>query len=221
MLVVSSRLAYNYSLRPLHTHPRCPGLARPILFVPLLFLSTRSPPLSASARAGGTAATTSTASRSRYIAPTPRRAAPRDAWCASACLSRSLLLSYAEERLALRCGGRRTGTGSRLPFPPRQAQGQRAMAALPRAAPPTPAALLPLPRSAPPLLLAGRAAAARRSRLRARGPSAAARRSWVVASSSASSRAVLGGVARREAPAAPQKPTQQVRMDMRARSGMG
>lgn len=93
------------------------------------------------------------------------------------------------------------------------------MAALPRAAPPTPAALLPLPRAAPPLLLAGRAAAARRSRLRARGPSAAARRSWVVASSS--SRAVLGGVARREAPAAPQKPTQQVRMDMRARSGMG
>jgi len=93
------------------------------------------------------------------------------------------------------------------------------MATLPRAAPPTPAALLPLPRAAPPLLLAGRAAAARRSRLRARGPSAAARRSWVVASSS-SSRAVLGGVARREAPATPQKPTQQVRMDMRARSGM-
>ncbi|XP_066398214.1 LOW QUALITY PROTEIN: ferredoxin-dependent glutamate synthase, chloroplastic-like [Miscanthus floridulus] len=83
------------------------------------------------------------------------------------------------------------------------------MATLPRAAPPTPAALLPLPHAAPPPLLAGRAAAARRSRLRARGPSAAARRSWVVASSSSSSRAVLGGVARREAPAAPQKPTQQ------------
>ncbi|ONM60370.1 Ferredoxin-dependent glutamate synthase, chloroplastic [Zea mays] len=84
------------------------------------------------------------------------------------------------------------------------------MATLPRAAPPTPAALLPLPRAAPPLLLAGRAAAARRSRLRARGPSAAARRSWVVASAaSSSSRAVVGGVARREAPPAPQKPTQQ------------
>ncbi|RLM85061.1 ferredoxin-dependent glutamate synthase, chloroplastic [Panicum miliaceum] len=81
------------------------------------------------------------------------------------------------------------------------------MATLPRAAPTTAAAaLLPLPRAAPTLLLAGRAAAARRSRLRARGASAAARPSWVVASSA---RAVLGGVARREAPPAPQKPTQQ------------
>ncbi|PAN15256.1 hypothetical protein PAHAL_2G475300 [Panicum hallii] len=81
------------------------------------------------------------------------------------------------------------------------------MATLPRAAPTTAAAaLLPLPRAAPTLLLAGRAAAARRSRLRARGASAAARPSWIVASSA---RAVLGGVARREAPPAPQKPTQQ------------
>jgi glutamate synthase (ferredoxin) len=84
------------------------------------------------------------------------------------------------------------------------------MATLPRAAPSpaAPAAARPLLlRAAPPLLLAGRAAAARR--LRARDPSslAAARRNWAVPT-----RAVLGGVARREKPAAPQKPTQEVRV---------
>jgi len=99
----------------------------------------------------------------------------------------------------------------RVAAPQSRARATRAMATLPRAAPTTAAALLPLPRAAPTLLLAGRAAAARRSRLRARGAPAGARPSWVVASSA---RAVLGGVARREAPPAPQKPTQQVRMDI-------
>ncbi|GJN33317.1 hypothetical protein PR202_gb21903 [Eleusine coracana subsp. coracana] len=82
------------------------------------------------------------------------------------------------------------------------------MATVPRAAPrPAVAAAArpPLLRAAPPLLLAGRAAAARR--LRARGPSslAAARRNLAPPA-----RAVLGGIARRERPAAPQKPVQEV-----------
>ncbi|GJN10801.1 hypothetical protein PR202_ga28927 [Eleusine coracana subsp. coracana] len=81
------------------------------------------------------------------------------------------------------------------------------MATVPRAAPrPAVAAAArpPLLRATPPLLLAGRAAAARR--LRARGPSslAAARRNLALPA-----RAVLGGIARRERPDAPQKPVQE------------